>query len=546
MELLKVTGVARTVTDPVLLGVLVGQGIDKDGVELSFDYAPRSKGKGFSPYGKLYRDLNSETRFMVVSGLPMVDAYGQRHELEWRDKNGVIASGSNIFYAGIEHGGIRLVTLSDQPGGIKKDGEAVFHPQLFIGEGEIKPLSDFSRLLETDPSNDNYHNNVLEWDYGICKRRIRLIEGRFLGSWVFLHHPRADVIIRYNRSGVINLRLSHARTDDEEFVPQSYFEGKTYPVVIADSAAFYPDAHPETATVDGEAYDNLNELTWANLKNQPGKGAVDNASTSYCALFVSHASTADRWAVLQRGIQGFYIDLPAGSNITAATYSHFGQNKVDQNSLGDLSINIYSAMPASNVQIAAGDFDSLGSAAWSSAKSYSNYSLSGYNDFPLNSSGLAAISIGQVLNIGIREATYDAGPATPAWAANKYEGFICYTAEQGSGYKPKLVITYTTGETKTSGDSGSGVEVITLRSLESGEQGTAAETGLVATSVISGDAGLGNENENISGQDSYYVSGSDGASGNDSVKALIQRSGAELRLHNYRGQVGIPNKEVNI
>ena len=99
MELFKVADTNKLVTDSILAAFLAGQGINRDGVELTHDYALRSGNHSCSPYRKVYTDLNSDKKFLVVSGLPMVDAYGQKHELEWRDKNGVIESGNNIFHS---------------------------------------------------------------------------------------------------------------------------------------------------------------------------------------------------------------------------------------------------------------------------------------------------------------------------------------------------------------------------------------------------------------------------------------------------------------
>jgi len=181
--------------DVVLLKELLRQDIDYKTVEITQDYATRMAGKQRSPYAKFYKDLKSNKQFSVISTMPMVDAYGQAHELTWRDNNGVIENGNNIFHGVIDKGVVRLIALSDQPDGAKKDDEVNFHPQLFIGGVEVLPLLAVPRLLETDPINGNYHNNVLEWDYGVCRRRVRLIEGRFLGSWVFLTNPKGEVAI---------------------------------------------------------------------------------------------------------------------------------------------------------------------------------------------------------------------------------------------------------------------------------------------------------------------------------------------------------------
>ena len=79
-----------------------------------------------------------------------------------------------------------MLVLSDQPDGAKKDDEVNFHVRNCIINGvESLTLSDAPTLLDIDPMNENYPNNTLEWDYGICLRRVRLIEGRLLGSWVF-------------------------------------------------------------------------------------------------------------------------------------------------------------------------------------------------------------------------------------------------------------------------------------------------------------------------------------------------------------------------
>jgi len=54
MAIAKVTDPAKRATDPVLLKKLAQQGIDKDYVEFSQDYAPRSLGKEHSPYAFAY------------------------------------------------------------------------------------------------------------------------------------------------------------------------------------------------------------------------------------------------------------------------------------------------------------------------------------------------------------------------------------------------------------------------------------------------------------------------------------------------------------
>lgn len=545
MEFFRVTGMDKAVTDPALLSVLTAQGIAGDGVSFERDYARCSESRTGSPYGKYYRDLNSGRRFLVCSGLPMVDAYGQAHELEWRDKYGVIENGNNLFHAVIKENGIRLVALSDQPCGLKKDTEAAFYPQLFIGGSEVKPLSASPRLLETDPFNNNYHNNVLEWDYGICKRRVRLVEGRFLGSWVFLHNPGKDVLIKYNRAGGIRLRLSHALNAGEEFLPREYFQAGRYPVIVADSAVFYPDAHPETSTVDGRVWHSQTNVTWASLIGAAGTNASDADAEVSCMYFKS-GTESGKYNILLRSIFLFNVSLPVGASISAVDFAFYGTFKADQHGAAP-DINIYSSNPASNTSLAAGDFDSLGSVAFCDTPvAYSSWNTAGYNNFSLNAAGIASIPVSGLAKLGLRNANYDAAGIAPLWVSGAVSYLQGYYAEQGAGYKPKLIITYSTGELKTSADGGGGAETIAVISREEADVGAGNETALATVSLNAGDAGDANENALVSGQENHYLSGNDAARGAEIIKMLIQKSAGDLKLPVHLGEVVIPHKELNI
>jgi len=554
MQVQKVTDPAKIVSDPVLLAALARQGVDQDCVELWHDYAPRSRGKGYSPYSKLYRDLNSSRQFMVVSGLPMVDAYGQGHELTWRDKNGTIENGNNIFHAVVQGNDTRLIALNDQPApglqlagqtdGAKKDDEVTFHPQLYIGGVEVLPVSSAPKLLETDPVNSGYHNNVLEWDYVACRRRLRIIEGRFLGSWVFTADPHDDVLIRYNQRGSLRLRLQYTRGGDEEFIPKGYFEGRELPVIISDSATFYPDANPESTSVDGHVYHSTGGMgtgvSWLTLTGAAGS-AFDDASNTAMAMGMYADNVSSKWRIIYRSIFLFNTSsLPDDAAISAATLSFYGYSKLDNLSVTP-NINVYSSNPASSTGLAAADFHSLGATAFcDTPKTYASWSTAGYNDFSLNASGIASISKTDVSKFGTRNANYDVANTSPTWSSANGSNAQSYTAEKGTGYKPKLVVTYTAGEQKTAADSGAGTESIAIRTLEGTDQASGGEAGLAATAVLASDEGSGNE---IGGLLQSYNS-SDQGIGADSLKLLSEKAGGEMRLHGQQSQVALPHKEV--
>jgi len=534
-EIQKVTDPTKIVTDPTVLGVLARQGIDKDYVELCNDYGKRIKGVS-SPYARFYRDLKSGKGLMVVSGLPMVDAYGFGHELEWTDKNGIIENGNNIFHSTIDKGTVRLIALSDQPTGAKKDDESVYHPQLFIGGAEVQPLSLEPSLLETDPVNPDYHYNVLEWDYGVCKRRIRIIEGRYRERWIFPASPDKDIRIKHNFNGNLNVKLGSTRdsrglslkvmvVEDEEIVAAADLKDAVFPIEIGASATFYPDAHTETSSVDGRVYaGDGTAQTWASLHDGTGWTAEPSVTGTSIVYIGSHATTS-KWTYL---VRSFYLfdtsSLPDDAVISAATLSIYGYNKQDDQGWTP-NICIYSSNPASNTDLVAADYTTPGTTGFSNTITYAGWSTTGYNDFTLNSSGIAAISKTGVSKFGARNANYDVANSPPSWVASKTSMLLGYFSEQGSGYKPKLVVTYEGITDKTSTETGSGLEA-----------------SLAAAALISGDSGAGSDIGGLW----QGLSGGDTGGGSDTLKTLIVKAGSDTRLPSHQGQVARPHKEVSL
>ena len=120
------------IKDTHLIDLLKKQGIDKDYVELSQDYAPRSLGKEHSPYARFYKDRKSNKKVMVVSILPHVTADGHKIECGWLPIGNKYHSKINLFKAIVRGRQIKVTTLSDQPDGRKKNDSVTWNPQLFL------------------------------------------------------------------------------------------------------------------------------------------------------------------------------------------------------------------------------------------------------------------------------------------------------------------------------------------------------------------------------------------------------------------------------
>lgn len=434
----------KRITDNHLAMLLAKRGMSKEYVELLHDYAPRSRGKEYSPYARFYLDRVSNQRIMTVSILPRVTAAGFSIAPKWRTSGNKFVAEENCFEAEVEGRSAKVICVNDQPTGVKKNDFVSWRPQIFFNGVEQHCGNPI--WLDTDSVNLNYHFNTLEWDYGICKRRLRIIEGRIHGYWIFASNPNGEVHIKYNQTGDYKLKLDEYKiNDDEEVIPASVFDVAEYPFRVGDSSTFYPDANPETSSVDGYAYHYDGDgLAWATIIAAAGTAANDSITYGYPAYVRCDDVNVNKWDNLPRS---FYLSdtspLGAGAEVTAAIFSIYGSDKLDNGGVTP-DVNIYSSAPASNTGIVAGDFDSLGSTAFCNTTiTYAGWNTAGYNDFTLNGTGRAAIVVDGVTKFGARNANYDVAANAPAWTADAWSYLEGYFAEKGAGKQPKLVVTYT-------------------------------------------------------------------------------------------------------
>ena len=454
----RVTDPAKIVTDDLMLRELGRQGIDPNYVEFWHDCAPRSEGKEYSPYAKFYRDLKSNKRFMVVSGLPKVKPNGQKIEVGWLYADGKYHTKPNLFSATVNGKQITITCLSDQPptrGHIRKAGDGVtYSPQLFFNNVELlcnpEPL-----LLPTDPINENYKENTLEWEYGADKHRIRVIEGRIRDKW--LVHLRGIYEIEHNPSGNLPLRYGHCiRADGEsiaiqvigsrEIVDTRNLPDSAFPVEIgASPETFYPDEGVNS--VDGLVawIGDANGVAWSTVVANNGTNSWDNLTGDLGIRFLS-GGMENYFQVNRRSVFVFDTSgLPDTHTITAATMSIYGYGKVDD-LVATPDVNIYSHATVSATALEPADYNVAkwgGTAFCDTTITYANWDTAGYNDFVFNATGLAAISKTSATKIGARNVNYDVAGSQPPWLNTEDSGLQLYWAEQGTDFKPKLVVTYT-------------------------------------------------------------------------------------------------------
>lgn len=228
-------------------------------------------------------------------------------------------------------------------------------------------------------------------------------------------------------------------------VPASFFTSDTvYPVHTDTTSTFYPDPNPETTSVDGLVRTE-NLYTWANTRANAGEGAYPDIN-NHQTPGVQNTTTTNQFRYNQRGV--FLFDTAAlhdAADITGATFSLYGTQK--NNAAGNINAVLVSSSPASNTDLVAADYGlaaHFGTTELAGRIPYANWSTTGYNDFALNASGLAAISKTGVTKLGVLH-HFDFDNASPTWVSNTNPSGLWanFSETTGTGTDPTLVVTYT-------------------------------------------------------------------------------------------------------
>jgi hypothetical protein len=211
----------------------------------------------------------------------------------------------------------------------------------------------------------------------------------------------------------------------------------------------YPDADPETNTVDGfVARDGVDEA-FASIISGAGNTA-DSSSASNSMVRIQCSAITNQWASCRRSMFLYLTSgLTSSATISAAVLSVYGQGAYVDDVSGSPTLNIYSANPASNTALATSDYANCGTTPYlDTSVAYSAWSASAYNDYNLNAAGIAAVSKTGVSKFSMRNANYDVAATAPPWGSSGAMYFGGYWADQtGTANDPKLVVTYTIEET---------------------------------------------------------------------------------------------------
>ena len=227
----------------------------------------------------------------------------------------------------------------------------------------------------------------------------------------------------------------------------------------------YPDADPESKTVDGRMYYSGNN-DWATTHDAlTGVGVQDSAASGNTCLVGKNAGGDFN---IQR--PAFFFDtssLGADSTITAAVFSLWVIDTYEGDNDGDDWVNVvqptkasfagYVASPESLTSLATADYDLVGAVSNPTEGSTRKDLTAGitegaYNDWTLDAIGRGWIYQTAITGLGMREG-HDALNSAYAGAAGTWNSIDTYFAEQGGAgttQDPKLYITYTPAVTGAS------------------------------------------------------------------------------------------------
>ena len=207
------------------------------------------------------------------------------------------------------------------------------------------------------------------------------------------------------------------------------------------STVVYPDANPETTSVDGWVGRNSVDQTFTNLRAGAGTIATDNDTEIPVQTVAS--TTTDQFQNMLRGIVLFDTSsIPDADVISAATLGLNLSSKLTD--LGDTDIQVVASTPASNTALANSDYGNLGSTTFGATGNISGLTLDVYTDVSLNASGISAISKTGVSKFGLRLGWDYSGTFGGTWVSEAVTQGTPRSAEAvaGTTQDPKLTVTH--------------------------------------------------------------------------------------------------------
>lgn len=278
---------------------------------------------------------------------------------------------------------------------------------------------------------------------------------RIINPPVLVDDPNGDIIREYiDEDGVTKQRklredpheallqsLEHTiSVKKEKFNDSNIVKGK----IGNTTSTFYPSAG-SSSPVDGwgRVLDTSGQ-SWSVMRSLSATATGGDNDTS---LYIGYQDdeTNDEYTQIYRAITLFDTSsIPDTDAISSATYSLYGQGRVS--SIGsNPNYNVYSASTASSSTLTNADFNigSFGFTQLATGIAHNSLSITGYNDWSLNASGISNISKTGVSKFGalLEGDASNSAPGTTNNGSANLERMQFHSADaSGTSNDPKLVV----------------------------------------------------------------------------------------------------------
>lgn len=267
------------------------------------------------------------------------------------------------------------------------------------------------------------------------------IQARFIGH-------RRDL-------GVSNILMRFAQDDVFKHLDRKYqysesvmFQSVWKPQLVKYATASFNPASGANSPVDGRVgrAGGVNETFAVITSTADGNqaSAVVGANADMATLLVNNY-VSDRWSDLWRSIFLFDTSSLSGATVSSADFKLYINSANDTTIEDNQTVALVSSLPASNSNIANGDYDSLGTTRFATDIGVDLLTGAAYNTFSLNATGIVAIDTSGISKFGLRLGC-DADGASPTWGTNK-NIFVKGTFADAGSNEPTLDVIYVGGTT---------------------------------------------------------------------------------------------------
>lgn len=346
-----------------------------------------------------------------------------------------------------------------------KDGQKMsWEPTVLVGTKDHKALIKEPTLLSQDPINENYLGNTLEWDYGVCKRHLRVIEGVLLEYFIFETNPGVDVQIKSNLYKDPNFIWDKDPfAYDAEGLP---IEVSTDKIVLATefnrTDISYPITIDPTSTYTVTSSDGwmVNE-SWADCWRATSTESWNDAHDFVTADGVYPSGNDLEVHVATNGLSGYrthmfrpylYFDtsgLPDGCEVDSAILKLYG-TQAPEVEHGSWHLQIQSGMPTYPHDPLVGSDFYYNYYSGDGGTLASGDMGTGYKDITLSATGKSWIDVDGTTKFCLREEEHDINDVKPSYGSStEVNDWEVYSYEKGSGYWPQLEVTYSAASAPT-------------------------------------------------------------------------------------------------